>query len=301
MQESAGFAIMNRQSVFQAVGFAINVLVVSSILVALFGVAWEYSTRWYLSGFANAVLPFSSSPEQKVRAILSWMEQGPARATDYYSDDNEDRDPVDTLNYKELLAVCGTGTNAFVNLASAGGLEARRLLLLDAAGLSTNHVVAEVYLDGRWIIVDPSFHTILTDRSGRFLTRQELAHPDIFREATGGIAGYDIDYNYEHTAFVHVGRIPLLGRYLQSGLVSVLPAWQERINWALLLERESCATLLTGLVLLGLALFMRSLLLWYGRTHSLISTSPWELLTRGGAALFSAPEHAKSPRGIVTS
>ena len=167
---------MKKESIFQAVSFSVNVLLISSVLLTMFGMAWEYSTRWYLSGFSNAVLPYSSSPEKKVAAILAWMERGPARETEYYSDDSEDRDPVDTLNYKELLDVCGTATNAFVNLASAGGIEARRLLLLDAEGMSTNHVVAEVHMDGRWVIVDPSFHTILKDSAGHFLTRQELVH-----------------------------------------------------------------------------------------------------------------------------
>src|ERR1035437_5397864 len=140
---------MKKESIFQAVSFSVNVLLISSVLLTMFGVAWEYSTRWYLSGFSNAVLPYSSSPEKKVAAILSWIDRGPARETEYYSDDAEDRDPVDTLNYKELLNVYGTATNAFVNLASAGGIGARRLLLLDAQGMNTNHVVAEVLLDGR--------------------------------------------------------------------------------------------------------------------------------------------------------
>ena len=200
---------------------------------------WEYSTRWYLSGFSNAVLPYSSSPENKVAAILAWMEHGPARKTDFYSDDAEDRDPVDTLNYKELLSVCGTGTNAFVNLASASGIEARRLLLLDAQGMNTSHVVAEVHLDGRWVIVDPAFHTFLMDSSGHFLTKEELARPGVLQEATRNLAGYDPAYNYEHTAFIHFARLPIVGRFLQTKLNSVLPYWQERINWAVLVERQS--------------------------------------------------------------
>src|ERR1700733_2220101 len=162
----AGSGAMTKESTnessFHVLSFLVNALLMAAVLITLFGLAWEYSTRWYLSGFSNAVLPFSSSPEEKIAAILAWMDRGPTRETEYYSDDNENRDPVDTLNYKELLTVCGTATNAFVNLASAGGLEARRLLLLDAAGMSTNHVVAEVLIDDRWIIVDPSFHAILT-------------------------------------------------------------------------------------------------------------------------------------------
>jgi hypothetical protein len=274
--------------VFRALSFLVNVFLISAVLLTLFGLGWEYSTRWYLSGFSNAVLPFSSSPEKKVAAILSWMQQGPVRNADYYGDDTEDRDPVDTLNYKELLSVCGTATNAFVNLASAGGIEARRLLLLDATGMNTNHVVAEVRLDGRWAIVDPSFHVILKDSAGRLLTKEDLARPDILRDATQNIPGYNPAYNYENTAFIHFARLPVVGRFLQARLNSVLPSWQERINWALLVERQSNATLIAGLVLLCVGICLRRLLFWYGQKRSIVPMSPWEQLTRGGVALFSA-------------
>jgi hypothetical protein len=230
---------MKKQSTIQAAAFAVNILIISSVLLIFFGFAWECSTRWYLSGFSNAVLPYTSSPEKKVAAILAWMEHGPARETEYFSDDAEDRDPVDTLNYRDLLDVCGTATNAFVNLASAGGIEARRLLLLDDQGMNTNHVVAEVHMDGRWVIVDPAFHAILTDSKGHYLTRQELANPIVLQEATRNLADYNSAYNYEHTAFIHFARVPLVGRFLQNELNSSLPFWQERINWTVLVERQS--------------------------------------------------------------
>jgi hypothetical protein len=262
-------------------------LLISSVLLILSGLGWEYSTRMYLSGFSNAVLPFTSSPETKVVAILSWMDQGPARSTDYFSDDGENRDPVDTLNYKELLTVCGTATNAFVNLASAGDIEARRLLLLDAQNRSTNHVVAEVRLDGRWVIVDPSYHAMLRDKEGHLLTRQDLAHPDILRDATQNLPGYDPAYNYEHTAFIHVAGLPLIGRFLQGKLNALLPSWQENINWTVLVERQSYDTIVVGIALLVFAMFLRRLISWYGHSFSLAFISPWEQLRRTGGALFA--------------
>ncbi len=293
-----GSSAMKKESIFQAVSFSINVLLVSSVLLSLFGLAWEYSTRRYLSGFSNAVLPYSSSPKQKVEAILAWMKQGPARETEYYSDDSESRDPVDTLNYKELLTVCGTGTNAFVNLASAGGIEARRLLLLDAQGVSANHVVAEVHLDGRWVIVDPSFHTILRDSAGHLLTKEELARPGVLQDATRNLVGYDLSYNYEHTAFIHFARLPLVGRFLQTKLNSVLPSWQENINWTLLVERQSNATLVAGIVLLCFGVCLRRMICWYGRKFSIIPMSPWEQLMRVGVAMFSASPASESERSL---
>jgi hypothetical protein len=292
---------MKKETTIQAVSFFVNLLLITSVLLTLLGIAWEYSTRWYLSGFANAVLPYTSSPEKKVVAILAWMEHGPVRDTEYYSDDNANRDPIDTLNYKELLNVCGTATNAFVNLASAGGIEARRLLLLDAQGMNTNHVVAEVQLDGRWVIVDPSFHAILTDIDGHLLTRQELARPSVFRDATRNIPGYDPDYNYEHTAFIHLARLPLVGHFLQAELGSVLPSWQERINLTVLVERQSYDTFVIGIVLLCLSVCLRRVICWYGRRHSILPMSPWEQLGTGGIALFSAIAPAKSERNVPTS
>jgi hypothetical protein len=289
---------MKKESFLQAVCFSVNVLLISSVLLTLLGLVWEYSTRRYLSGFSNAVLPYTSSPEKKVAAILAWMEQGPARETEYYSDDSQDRDPIDTLNYKELLSVCGTGTNAFVNLASAGGIEARRLLLLDARGLNANHVVAEVYLDGRWVVVDPSFHAILKDSAGHLLTKEELARPAVLQDATQNLAGYDSSYNYEHTVYIHLSRLPLFGAFLQSKLNSVIPSWQESINWTVLVERQSNATLLAGMVLLCFAICLRRMICWYARKSSIILMGPWEQLSHVGVALLSATPAGESGRNL---
>jgi Transglutaminase-like superfamily len=296
--EIGAAAFMKKESIFRAISFSVNALLISSVLLTLLGVAWEYSTRLYLSGFSNAVLPFTSSPVQKANAILNWMDEGPARQTEYYSDDNENRDPVDTLNYKELLGVCGTATNAFVNLASAGGIESRRLLLLDEQGMSTNHVVAEVQLDGRWIIVDPTFHIILKDSAGHFLTKEELARPEVFADATKSIPHYDSSYNYEHTAFIHFARLPVVGRFLQAKLSPVLQEWQERVNWTMFLERQSYSTLIVGVILLCVAAGLRRLISWYGRRLSIVPIGPWEQLRHGGIALFSAPPADEARGGL---
>jgi len=55
--------------------------------------------------------------------------------------------------------------------------------------------------------------------------------PAVFQDATRNLANYDPAYNYEHTAFIHLARLPLLGYFLQTRLSSVLPSWQEGINW----------------------------------------------------------------------
>ena len=70
------------------------------------------------------------------------------------------------------------------NLSRSAGLSARRLLLLTPER-TTKHVVAEVLVDGRWIIVDPTYRTILRDAQGHTLTRKDLQNPAIFAQATG--------------------------------------------------------------------------------------------------------------------
>jgi hypothetical protein len=44
------FTGMNKYQVFQMTSFFVNVLVVASLLLTLFGAGWEYSTRCYLKG-----------------------------------------------------------------------------------------------------------------------------------------------------------------------------------------------------------------------------------------------------------
>ena len=137
---------------------------------------WEYSVRQYLKGFSDAIVPASATAEQKVEAILEWMRQGPPRAVADNPETLSGRDPETTLNYRQLLAVCGTATNAFLNLARSADLSARRLLLLTPER-TTKHVVAEILIDGRWVIADPAYRVLLRDPQGRLLTRRELRDP----------------------------------------------------------------------------------------------------------------------------
>lgn len=277
------------QPLFFSLGFAVNLLIVSFALMAVFGIAWEYSTREYLRGFSDAIVPFAASPEQKAEAILGWMSNGPARNQLTPSEDDGSRDPVDNLNYATLLQVCGTATNAFVNLADASDLQVRRLLLLAPDG-HTSHVVAEVHIAGRWVVIDPSFRTVLKDSSGNLLTKEQLANPETFRLATSVIPHYDPGYNYVHTAHIHLGTVPVVGKHLQRTLDSLLPTWDESMQWTLLAERQSYAVLAVGLFLLLLSLLLRRTLDFYGR--KVLGVGPVRLrvqLKQGGMALLGRP------------
>lgn len=251
-----------RHPVFWTLWFVVNILLILSFALAAYSAVWEYSTRRYLKGFSDAVVPASAPPEEKVVAILDWMSNGPARLDSDLGEFSDHRDPIETLNYASLLRVCGSATSAFVNLADSAGLQARRLLLLNSSD-TTKHVVAEVLIQGRWIVVDPAYRVILQDPSGEYLTREELADPSVLAAATTGIRHYSPTYTFDHTAHIRLARLGIAGRSLGAVLNGIIPSWESSETMTLLVERESFATLFLSLALFVFLLSLRTLLSLY--------------------------------------
>ncbi len=63
--------MVRRHPLFHALGYVANIVLVTSILLIVFGALWEYSTRRYLKGFADAAGRFS---------FFSWPTRFPAAA-----------------------------------------------------------------------------------------------------------------------------------------------------------------------------------------------------------------------------
>jgi hypothetical protein len=201
-----------------------------------------------------------------------------------------DAGPHITLNYQKLLQVCGTATNAFLNLAREDELRVRRLLLLAPDG-TTKHVVAEVLIDGRWIVVDPTFRTIMRDAHGRMLTRADLQSRELLAEATSGIRDYPREYTYEHVAHVRMARLPVVGPFLRRVFSAIYPNWEEAVDWSLLLERESFFYLVLASLAFLFLLVFRQILGWYADSMLRIPRFHFrENIVRAGSAFFSTPE-----------
>ena len=249
---------MKRHPLFFSFWVATNAFLLVALVMFGYSVWWEYSTRRYLEGFADAVVPLASTPEEKVEAILAWMGNGPERRH-LSGAEVSPRDPEYSLNFQELLKVCGTATNAFINLAASSGLEARRLLLLTEERVA-KHVVAEVHLGDRFAVVDPLYRRILRDAAGRPVSKEQLRDPETFREVTAQIPGYVPDYTFERTSHVRLSRIPLVGRLLRRMLDRLAPGWDSAGFWSLLLERESFAFVLGAGVLVVFSLAVRWML-----------------------------------------
>lgn len=249
----------------------------------------EFAIRWYLDGFSDAIVPGVMPAEPKVQAILNWIRIEPSRAPGS-PDGLSTRDPQVTLNYQKLLRVCGTATNAFLNLAREDNLRVRRLLLLAPDG-SAKHVVAEVMIDGRWIVVDPTYRVIMRDANGRMLTRTDLQRPELFVQAISAMPNYPREYTYEHVAHVRMARLPVVGQYLRRLFDTIYPKWEEAVDWSLFLERESFFYLVLALASFLLLLAFRQVLGWYADSMLRIPRFHFrENLVRAGVTFFSTPE-----------
>jgi len=265
-------------------------LLAVALVATLWSGVWELSVRQYLNGFSDAVVPEAAAPQQKVEAILAWMRSGPPRLEAPNATQLSSRDPEDTLNYRQLLAVCGSATNAFLNLSRSAGLDTRRLLLLTPER-TTKHVVAEIYLDDRWVIVDPAYRAILKDSQGRLLTRKDLQDPELFRQATSALPDYRPEYSYERFSHVRIAALPFHGTQVRKVLDRIFPSWDEYLDWSLLLERRSFLYLFISVNCLIVFMLVRVFLGWLADNRLKIPRFHLRAnLGRATAAFFSTPE-----------
>jgi transglutaminase superfamily protein len=279
-----------KHPIFRAVWWSSNVLLAAALFALAYMGVREFSVRRYLDGYSDAIVPNFVPAEEKVEAILNWMRAEPSRGIAEDPDKLARRDPEMTLNYAQLLRVCGTATNAFLNLARASDLQVRRLLLL-TPGRTVKHVVAEVLINQRWVIVDPSYRVMMKDAQGRFLTRKDLQNPTIFEQAVSAIPNYPREYNYESFAHVRLGRLPLEGLNLRKLFDSIYPSWEEAVDWSLLLERQSFLYLVLAAAATLFFVMLRFVLAWYADSLLRIPRFHFrEHLLRAGLAFFSTPE-----------
>jgi hypothetical protein len=276
--------------IFRAVWWSINLLLAVAVLALVYTGVREFSVSRYLDGYSDAIVPNFLPAQEKVEAILNWMRAEPSRGVAANPNMLAQRDPEITLNYAQLLRVCGTATNAFLNLARASDLQVRRLLLL-TPGRNTKHVVAEVLIDRRWVIVDPAYRVILKDGQGRLLTRKDLQDPATFEQAAAAIPNYPREYNYERFAHVRLARLPLEGLHLRKILDVVYPGWDEAVDWSLLLERQSFLYLVLAAIATLFFLLLREVLAWYADSRLRIPRFHFrQKIVRAGVAFFSTPE-----------
>jgi hypothetical protein len=282
--------LTRKHRIFRGAWWSVNVLLLATFLSMIYSGGWEYSVRRYLDGFSDAIVPDSEPAERQVEAILDWMRRGPPRTVAADPSALDGRDPEATLNYRQLLSVCGTATNAFLNLARSNGLSVRRLLLLTPQR-TAKHVVAEALIDGSWVVVDPAYRILLRDANGRPLTRVELRDPVVLAEATRMVPNYPKEYSYENVAHVRLARLPMQGLHLRWILDKIVPGWEEGVDWTLLLERESFFALCVSAIAFSVLVLLRILMGWYADKRLKIPRFRLRSQAiRAGTTFFRVPE-----------
>ena len=64
---------------FRGIRFASWVLIFAALALFAYSLAWNFSTRRYLKGFADAIIPLDGSPEEKTEALVEWFHHEPQR------------------------------------------------------------------------------------------------------------------------------------------------------------------------------------------------------------------------------
>jgi hypothetical protein len=151
--------------------------------------------------------------------------------------------------------------------------------------------VAELNVDGRWVVADATYRVFLKDAKGNLLTREDPENPEIFQEATSGLPHYSPEYRFERVAHVRLAALPFQGAGLRLVLDRVFPKWDESPDWGLLLERKSFFVFFACTAALLFLTAMRLVLGWLADNR--LGVRRFHLranLSRATAALFTTPE-----------
>jgi hypothetical protein len=152
-------------------------------------------------------------------------------------------------------------------------------------------VVAEVHLEGRWVIVDPAYRVLMKDSRGNLLTRKDLQNPETLREATSSLPSCLPEYSYERFAHLRLAALPFYATGVRKLLDRFFPGWEEHLGWGLLLERRSFLYLFISAISLIFLVLVRVVLarvadhyLQVPRFHLLAN------LSRATISFFKVPE-----------
>ena len=256
---------MKNHPIIRACWFVVNILLLVSLVAVIYGVGWEFSTRSYLKGFSDAIIPASDNPEQKIEAILQWMAHGPVRRSS--SDPGGTRGAQSGRN-AQLSTTSGSLRHRDERVRESGAEHwPARATASPAGSERAQQTRGRGSLDRRPMgrcrplipFYPPASRRTFSDAGG-------VERPRRFPGRDAIDSQLSASYTYESTVHVRLARIPWIGKHLRGIFNFIWPPWEEAINWTLLVERESFAMLVASIFLLCFALAARLLLGWYCRT-----------------------------------
>jgi len=250
------------QSLFRPIWWSCNLLLVLALAATFYAGVWEYSVRQYLKGVSTAIIPNSASQQQKLEIILARMSAKPALPAQEPGELNSLADLLENLKDEGLFEISDTNLDYFLNLSWSAGLQSRPLYLLSKENQITRSV-AEVRLEGRWIIVDPDLHAIMKDAKGNLLSRNDLQHPETSAMGpTNSLSGYLPERPYAKVTNLRIAASPHFESSLWNRLEKFLSKSEEYLHWSPPFERRSFLYLFSSIGSLLCLLSVRAVLAW---------------------------------------
>ena len=138
----------------------------------------------------NEIKAQTSDPQRQIDLALSWV-------TQYVRPQDASPSPVISDDYYNILkrgsGYCDQAAYVFSVLSTRLGIPARMIMLRDHDGVS-HHTAAEVYLDDKWLYIDPWLGVFPHKEDGTAYTRFEFAKDQAALVKYGyapGLTGYE--------------------------------------------------------------------------------------------------------------
>lgn len=184
------------------------------------------------------VVQNSQSEEDRALKILSWVMNQVQLTGNEFSSRSSWELVEHAQNGGGLL--CGQMAQILHDALISSHIPARRIMLqTDIIGLGETHVVVEAFVDGRWIVLDPTFHVTLRAHNRRISAleaqqlTQTIGHNSVQIEFLGEVKypARTTSYHYNYlslykNAFIetrmgHASYIPLINYW-------IAPVWEYK-------------------------------------------------------------------------
>ena len=149
----------------------------------------------------NQIRSQTSDPQYQIDLALSWVAQ-------YVRPQDASPSPVISDDYYNILkrgsGYCDQAAYVFSVLSTRLEIPARMIMMKDRDGIS-RHTAAEVYLDNKWLYIDPWLGIFPHKSDGTGYTRFEFANDKSALEKYGyieqGLTGYDFAHSIVFETF----------------------------------------------------------------------------------------------------
>ena len=104
--------------VFAGLWRFVNLLIVASFALLVFGLFWNHLTHEYLQGFADAIVPLNGSDEKKTEALLGWLAPAAPKEDTDKKDSKEGKQQEEKTTEDKPKAVIGSASVGIASFAT---------------------------------------------------------------------------------------------------------------------------------------------------------------------------------------